>query len=305
MHLGFLAQTCCIPLVVFLPVSRFIDTREKWSSFRKGPKLVKDALWQIAPPAERAAAQKAPRRWVWAQRWTNLLFLHWQVPVHVLLPHVPSGVTIDTHDGRAWVSLVLFRLTVRPRWLPFVPGISNFNELNLRTYVTCQDQTGIAFLSMHADNHWAIRLARWLTPLPYVPARIRYQEASAGFSFDCCSSVQPHCRLSLHFSPRGDSRRPEPDSLDDWLLERYRLFIAGKGRRLEMATVAHPRWTVRRARVTIAANTIGGPLGLELSRTADLAHFSAGVEARFGAFQRAARQKDALSVGPAASGQPT
>jgi hypothetical protein len=50
--------------------------------------------------------------------------------------------------------------------------------------------------------------------------------------------------------------------------------------------VAHPRWHVRSVRATIAANSMGAPFGLELPRAADLAHFSTGVAAQFGAFQR-------------------
>lgn len=246
---------------------------------------MKDILAPVAEHAHQATDTAAPGGWIWSQQWINLLFLHWQVPADLLSPHVPNGVTIDTYHERAWVSLVLFRLKVRPRWLPFVPGISTMNEMNLRTYVTGRDQPGICFLSMHANNRPAIRLARWLTPLPYFPARIRYETAPAGYSFDC-AAAQPDCRLSVRFSPRGNTRCPKKGSLDAWLLERYRLFISARSQQLMTAEVAHPRWSVRAARATIAANTIGAPFGLVLSRAADLAHFSTGVAAQFGAFQR-------------------
>jgi len=39
-----------------------------------------------------------------------------------LRPHVPALLEVATHDGEARVSLVLFRLRVRPRGLPFLPG---------------------------------------------------------------------------------------------------------------------------------------------------------------------------------------
>src|SRR5262245_43574036 len=117
--------------------------------------------------ARRASERGNRSRWIWAQRWLDLLFLHWRVPPAALRPQLPRDLAIDTYGGDAWVSLVLFRLKVRPRWLPFVPGISNMLELNLRTYVRAANSPGIYFLSMLADNRPAIWLAKLLTPLPY------------------------------------------------------------------------------------------------------------------------------------------
>jgi uncharacterized protein len=121
----------------------------------------------------------ASRSWVWSQYWRDLLFLHWRVDPAVVRPHVPTPLEVATHDGYAWVSLVLFRLRVRPRWLPFIPGASELVEVNLRTYVSCQGAHGIWFLSVHADNRWAIRLAKLLTPMPY---------------FDCATYPDGGCR---------------------------------------------------------------------------------------------------------------
>jgi len=227
----------------------------------------------------------AETRWIWSQHWMNLLFLHWRVAVDAVVPHVPAGVEIETADGWAWVGLVLFRLRVRPRWLPFVPGISTLNELNLRTYVRYQDKPGISFLSIHADNRWAICLARRFTPLPYFQARIRYEESAAGLSFECCNLAVPNCRLGLEFRPKGAVRPTQDGTVDAWLLERYRLFIAGKCAHLQEAEVAHPRWHYRDAQVAISTNTIGSPFALDLSRQPDRVHFSPSVRTRFGAFR--------------------
>jgi uncharacterized protein YqjF (DUF2071 family) len=233
----------------------------------------------------------AERRWVWSQHWINLLFLHWHVSVDAVLPHVPAGLELETKDGWAWVGLVLFRLKVRPRWLPFVPGISTLNELNLRTYVRHQDKPGICFLSVHADNRWAIRLARALTPLRYCQARIRYQESEDGFDFRCDSVSVPECRLSLQLTPHNALRQTQDGTLNAWLLERYRLYSADECSRLQEAVVVHPPWLIQDAQVSITANTIGLPFGIDLSRPPDMVHFSPGVRARFGGF----RQVDGLA----------
>src|SRR4051812_1889675 len=114
-----------------------------------------------------APREKPAGAWQWSQDWHDLLFAHWQVDDR-LGAVLPAGVELDTRDGAAWVSVVAFRLGVRHRWLPPIRPFSNFVELNLRTYVVRRGEPGIFFLSIHAGSRAVVRLARWLTPLPYV-----------------------------------------------------------------------------------------------------------------------------------------
>jgi uncharacterized protein YqjF (DUF2071 family) len=135
-------------------------------------------------------------------------------------PHIPAPLEVATHDGGAWVSLVLFRLRVRPRWLPFLPGVSELVEVNLRTYVRCRAKTGIWFLSVYADNRWAIRLARLLTPMPYAHAAMRYQRFGDQFQFQAWQGLTFVPESAFTFRPTGKGVEPRQHSLDEWLLER-------------------------------------------------------------------------------------
>jgi uncharacterized protein YqjF (DUF2071 family) len=225
------------------------------------------------------------RPWVWSQHWRDVLFLHWQVPVGRLRRHVPAPLEIDTWEERAWVSLVLFRLRVRPRWLPFLPGLSNLVEANLRTYVHFHGRPAIWFLSVHADNAWAIRLAKWLTPMPYLQADMTYRGQDDQFRFSARRTSFPSCRLSLAFRPDPAGEETPDGTLDAWLLERYRLYIQDCRNKLLEAEVVHPPWIVHKANLSMSDNTLGEPLGLDLSRAPDRVHYSAGVQARFGGFR--------------------
>ena len=226
------------------------------------------------------------RSWVWSQHWRNVLFLHWQVSAAALRAHLPSPLDIATYDGAAWVSLVLFRLRVRPRWLPYLPGLSDLVEVNLRTYVRFRDKPGICFLSVHADNRWAIFLAKQLTPMPYVYANLGYQRHGEGFRVLGNQPSSEDFRLALAFSPDAEEQETPDGTVDSWLLERYRLFIEDRQERLLQAEVNHPRWAVRRVEVAVIANTLGDEYGVDLSRAPDRTHFSTGVQAHFGAFHR-------------------
>jgi uncharacterized protein len=225
------------------------------------------------------------RSWVWSQHWLDVLFLHWRVPVATLRACVPAPLEIETYDGNAWVSLVLFRLRVRPRWLPFLPGLSDLIEVNLRTYVSFRDRPGIWFLSAHADNGLAMRLAKLFTPMPYTRAALRYRRLEDRFEFQAGPSTGPGLALALTFVPKGEDTPAVAGTLDEWLLERYRLFVRGRRSALMQAEVAHPPWVTQPVPVEMSANRFGLPSGFDLSRRPDGAHFSTGVRARFGAFR--------------------
>jgi uncharacterized protein YqjF (DUF2071 family) len=218
----------------------------------------------------------ACKRWLWSQHWLDLLFVHWRVSAESLRPHVPVGLEIDTCAGAAWVSAVAFHLArIRHRGLPPVWPVSAFPELNLRTYVRHGSESGICFLSIHAGQWLATRLAGWFTGLPYLYAPIRYRHANDQFHFHC-----PGPGFTAEWTTAGPSREVGPYSIDAWLLERYALYLEKERGSLLRTKVEHRPWAVCSARLTIRAGGLGSPFGLNLGAVPDAAHFSSGVRAR-------------------------
>jgi uncharacterized protein len=235
---------------------------------------------------ERPAA--APEvRWVWQQVWRDVLLLHWRASAADLRTHVPSSLSIDTHGGDAWVSMVLFRLQVAPSGWPLVPGFSSLVEVNLRTYVTRGDQPGIYFLSIHADNLATLSLARWFTPLPYAWASIRYRGERRSCACELRRLAAPTCELSLHAEFGSAMPAGGDDPLQSWLLERYRAFAPARQvpGSLQTAVVAHEPWQVVPAEVELQQNTLGHAFGLDLNRPPEGAHFCREMSARFSRFE--------------------
>lgn len=77
------------------------------------------------------------RRTVLRQQWNELAYFHWAYEPDVVQGLLPLGVTVDTFDGMAWVGLIPFEMCgVRLGPLPPLPGLGNFIEINVRTYVT-------------------------------------------------------------------------------------------------------------------------------------------------------------------------
>jgi len=68
--------------------------------------------------------------------WRKLSMFNYAIDPAVLLPYLPAGTEIDFHENTCYVSLVGFMfLNTRLRGIR-VPFHSNFEEINLRFYVT-------------------------------------------------------------------------------------------------------------------------------------------------------------------------
>ncbi len=119
--------------------------------------------------------------------------------------------------------------------------------------------------------------------MPYARAPLRYGRRENQFHFQ--SPCRSPVNLSIVFAPRGPGVAAAADTLDAWLLERYRLYAPDRRGGLQQAEVAHPPWTVQEVDVRVLGNGAGDRFAFDLSQAPDLAHFSPGVAARFGAFQ--------------------
>lgn len=223
---------------------------------------------------------------IWSQRWLDCLFLHFPVPPAALSRLVPPRLEVEAFAGSAWISYVLFRLKLRPAWLPFVPGLSSLVELNIRTYVRHRGQSGICFLRIFADNRLSIAAARLLTPLPYEHARMAYSSRSAS----CLPTADPGRRLLVQFRSPTSFSEMQPGTLDAWLLERYRLFVGGQNGSVLAADAEHSPWQAASLAPVVIENSLAADLSQDLGTHPAAAHYSPGVAARFHTFRTVAAQ---------------
>jgi uncharacterized protein len=223
--------------------------------------------------------------WQWRQRWSDLLFMHWPISGALIRKHVPYALELDTWNERAWVSIVAFRLDgIRQRRLPFLSVADNFLELNLRTYVLHRGEPAIYFLNIHASKRIAVALAKWLTPLPYVRACMNLDRKDAGYRFQCGQPLE----LDVNFEPCSETKLAPPDSLSEWLLERYCLYAATPRGTLLRTVVQHSAWRTQEVTLRLRQNTLGAPFGLPMAGAPELAHFSSGMEALIWPFAKPA-----------------
>jgi uncharacterized protein YqjF (DUF2071 family) len=211
------------------------------------------------------------------QKWHDLLFAHWPLPAETLRPLIPAPLILDTFEGQAWIGVVPFRMTgIRPRYMPPLPWLSAFPELNVRTYVTRDNKPGVFFMSLDATNVIANRLARKFFCLPYKDAAMQlvFKDGWIHYSSERTDKDQTRARFEGRYQPTGDVYRSIPGTLDHWLTERYCMYPVDPQGRVYRGNIHHPPWPLQPARAEIAVNTMTEPLGIRLPDTAPLLHFS-------------------------------
>ncbi len=156
--------------------------------------------------------------WKFYQEWNNAIFLHWQVELSELEKHVPKELEIDFYDGKPWVSIVAFTMEkIRPKYLPSFSPISNFDEINIRTYVKSNHKTGVYFLSIEGGTSLSCKIAKGISELPY-----RYSKISRTTNNYKSSNAEFIDQLNIEFTIGNEIK--EKNELDKWLTERYALF---------------------------------------------------------------------------------
>jgi len=210
------------------------------------------------------------------QTWHDLLFAHWPVDHRRLRERVPSAFELDLFDGVGWVGIVPFHITnVAPRGVPSLPWISEFPELNVRTYVRVRNRPGIYFFSLDAGSTLAVRAARTLLNLPYFSASMTVRPQADGLEYESRRKDNSSAaRLSATYRPVGTRFQAVYGSLEYFLTERYCLYNVdhhGAAYRLE---IHHPPWPLQAADAEFAHNTMADAAGLPLPDMKPLLHFS-------------------------------
>jgi uncharacterized protein len=214
--------------------------------------------------------------WVMTQTWRDLLFAHWPVDPKRLRAIVPPAFPLDLFDGVAWVGVVPFRMTnVAPRGVPSLPGISEFPELNVRTYVSVEDKPGVYFFSLDAGNLLAVRAARALLNLPYYKAAMSVTSLDGVFEYQSRRAGNDAAQFAGRYWPVGESFVPAAGSIERFLTERYCLYNVDRRGTPYRLDIHHPVWTLQPARAELARNTMAEASGIVLPDQPPLLHLSA------------------------------
>jgi uncharacterized protein YqjF (DUF2071 family) len=213
--------------------------------------------------------------WVMTQTWHDLLFAHWPMDPELLRSGIPGEFEIDLFDAKAWIGIVPFHMTnVAPRGVPALPWISEFPELNVRTYVRVADRPGIYFFSLDAGSMLAVQAARTLLNLPYYSASMAVGERAGAINYESRrDSEDEPAYFNARYGPTGSRFLAAEGSVEYFLTERYCLYNLDQRGRPYRLDIHHPPWPLQPARAEIALNTMADAAGIPLPQQEPLLHF--------------------------------
>ena len=221
-------------------------------------------------------------RWAMTQRWNDLLFAHWPIPVAQMAALLPNWLEVDTYQGSAWLGVVPFWLDrIKIRGVPPIPGARSFPDLNLRTYVRDQftGTPGVYCFSLDASNLLAVAVARSYYHLPYYWSEMRLEQRSerefAFYSRRRFSNRQvifnaryrglgPNARLAEH---RGGT-------FEYFVTERSCLYSANRAGQPIRANLHYVSWPLEEAEAEIERNDLATSIGLNLPKLEPVLHYS-------------------------------
>jgi uncharacterized protein YqjF (DUF2071 family) len=204
---------------------------------------------QATAPGTALPRRVQGRPLVLTQRWADIVWAHWRVPVEEIRALLPDSVEVDTFDGSAWVGLVPFemqdlRVVARGRRLPGLGSTRSFSEVNVRTYVTGPLGPGVWFHTLDATSRLAVAVARGAWALPYRAARIRSERSDGRRAWTVARRDGTTGVLDATLGPEVGTT-----PLDEFLTARFRLYAPLGRSRLLSAPVAHAPWSLRQATV--------------------------------------------------------
>ena len=212
------------------------------------------------------------------QKWRDLLFVHYRVPVDAMRALVPAELELDLWEGEAFVGVVPFVMEgVRPAFLPEVLAL-NFLETNLRTYVTYRGKPGVYFFSLEASSLLAVKAARWGWALPYFHAAMRMDRDGAWIEYETRRRDGDKApRHYARYRPGKMLGASAPGTFEDFLLERYLLFSIKKGVVYE-GQVHHVPYPAQEVEVEGIEDELVAAAGFGPVGAPHVVHYSAGVD---------------------------
>ncbi|TDW99659.1 YqjF family protein [Dinghuibacter silviterrae] len=181
--------------------------------------------------------------------WRWLAMANYAVDAELLTPYLPAATELDVWEGRCYLSLVgfLFRNT---RLKGFrIPFHSDFEEVNLRTYVRYRApdgswRRGVVFLSEIVPLPTLAFVANQAYQEHYRSMPMRHDVHQTDEALTVQYEWKSNTWNSFCLVTDLDSREQDPSGLDAFITEHYFGYTRMDGRRTGEYRVEHPTWKI-------------------------------------------------------------
>ena len=213
-------------------------------------------------------------QWIIQQKWSDVLFVSFEVDYDLLRSELPKDLELDTFNGKAYLSIVPFVMSdIRFFFTPSLP-FSKLSELNLRTYVRYKNKPGIYFFTLDSDHRLGNFLAQKIFNLPY-----RYAILDINIDNNVYN-VQSKNSLSLKVRIKDKQIKTD---LSNWITERYYLYNI-VDEKVSRGDVLHPTWNLKEAEVININDQFSKQFNLDVYPTQYHCFYSKEINVRFRPF---------------------
>ena len=226
------------------------------------------------------------------QRWERLTFLRWPYEPALVQRLLPSGLTVHTFGGAAWVGLVPISCgCTRPAGTAHPGSPTSARPTCAPTPWTRDGRAGIWFLSLDAARAGAVAVARASYQLPYFWSSMRLSRRGDEIAYSCQRRVPgPREAVSQVRVRIGGPYQPaELGDRDHFLTARWVLFsrLGSPGRSSPGPSTGRGRCTARTR--WVVDDGLVAAAGLPRPQEPPLVHYSPGVDVRIGRPESARR----------------
>lgn len=176
-------------------------------------------------------------------KWHDLVMANYEVPPEILEKRLPKGTQMDFHDGKCFVSLVAFMfLDTRVLGFP-VPFHINFEEVNLRFYVTRETpkelRRGVVFVKELVPRFAIATVARVFYGEPYEAWRMNHAKNGNQLIYGWHKGDDAH-RVKVEIGE--NTGVPAENSHGEFIIEHYWGYTRRGENRTDEYKVEHPKW---------------------------------------------------------------
>ena len=185
------------------------------------------------------------------QTWSNIVWCHWAVDPQQVKAVIPTGLEPDLFEGKAWVGLIPFSMKNLRLPGPFailskLVRVSNFGEVNVRTYVKdSKGRSGVWFCTLDSDDWLAVKTANIAFGLPYRLSETRLEKTGSIIKWSNRRKGD-QAKAELEVTASDEPWREAASGLEQFLVERYSLYTLRRGKLLR-GSLSHEKWNVRSA----------------------------------------------------------
>ena len=182
-------------------------------------------------------------------KWLNIIMANYVVDPAILMPYLPKGVELDTHEGKTYVSLVGFLFKNTSLFNLPIPLLGTFEEINLRFYVIRkignERRRGVVFINETVPNKIVALVANKLYKEHYIAVPTRHNWKTNDKELDITYQLKHNNKWStINATASSEKVMMQKGSIEEYIYEHYYGYTKVNERKSIEYKINHPSWAI-------------------------------------------------------------